>query len=98
MRRFRFNLLTLLVILTVAAVAIVWGQQYTELQRLRASHRQSLKAKLRAEESKLSMYERLLNRDGVPANPVRDVAFNRRRQAATDEIAKLKEELGELDN
>ncbi len=99
MRRFRFSLLTLLVILTITAVAIVWGQQYAELRRLRYVHREIIEGKIMAAESRRSMYERLLlERGNAPANPLRDAAFRRRRQAAVDEIAKLKQELSELEN
>jgi hypothetical protein len=94
MRHFRFNLLTLLAVLTIAAVAIVWGQQWRELQRLRASHRALLEANLERHQRERDRWNFLVGKNN-PALPLIRM-YSEYRSQEDKKIAAIKRELGEL--
>jgi hypothetical protein len=97
MRRFRFSLLALLVVLTIAAIAIVWGQQWMELQRLRAGHRALLEANIKRQQAAVDSRRKSLRwRQQIGGSSADDLIQGQLKEFES-ELDKLKQSLSDLD-
>jgi hypothetical protein len=95
MRRFRFSLLALLLLLTVVAVAIVWGRQWIELQHLRRENRALWEEKLSERRGQLQSLNKVLSVNFRGRNPSRE-QLEALREVHEDAIAEIEKRLEEL--